>query len=179
MQTYKEVQSLEDDPGFTDKREKIVLTLDLRVIDEPIRDIVEGFLKVPYCYTIQCCFGHSVLEGDDEHNLTPLSTRENLPEDTEVLWRIPYIAFCIQNSEDGERLIEDLGGLAVIDPYNIQFCSAEWFLQRWTNTYALQVEPERFKEQDTATVGVEEALALEEVRDRFFSGLRGVLKRHL
>ena len=179
MQTYTEPQPLEDDPGFHEKRERTVSTLDLKIIDEPIRDIVEGFLKVPYCYTIQCCFGHSVLEGDDEHNLIPLSTRKDLPEDAQVLWRIPYIAFCVQNCREGERLIKDLEGLTAIDPDNIQFCSAEWFLKRWTNTYALQVEPDRFKRQDTATVGIDEALSLEQVRDRFFPGLREVLKKHL
>jgi len=65
--------------------------------------------------------------------------------------------------------------LTAIGPDNTQFCCAEWFWERQVNSYALQVEPDRFKAQDTAIVGYEEALTLEKRRNEFFIQLKELL----
>jgi hypothetical protein len=66
--------------------------------------------------------------------------------------------------------------VTAIDPENIQFCCAEWFWDRQVNSYALQVEPDRFKRQDRATVGLQEALKIEKIRNLFFVRLYELLE---
>ena len=66
----------------------------------------------------------------------------------------------------------------MIDPENIQFCCAEWFWKRQINSYALQVEPERFKEKDRAILNYREALHIEKTRDEFFIELEKLLQQH-
>ena len=83
-------------------------------------------------------------------------------------YRIAYIALCIDNSDLGIRFIESLKDITLLDPDNIQFCSAAWFWERQINSYALQVEPERFKNQDTAMLDYQEALYIDELRNKFF-----------
>ena len=62
-----------------------------------------------------------------------------------------------------------------MDPENIQFGSAEWFWKRQVNSYALQVEPDRFKRQDTAILDYEEALNIEKIRNEFFFQLQALI----
>ena len=45
-----------------------------------------------------------------------------------------------------------------------------------SNSYALQVEPDRFKFQDTAIVGYKEALHIEKIRNEFFIRLYELLE---
>jgi hypothetical protein len=69
-----------------------------------------------------------------------------------------------------------LKGITVIDPKNIQFCCADWFWKRQVNSYALQVEPDRFKYQDTAILDYQEALKIERIRNEFFVQLNELLQ---
>ena len=94
-----------------------------------------------------------------------------------VEYRIAYIAFCIENSDLGKMLFEALKGTADIDPDNIQFCCAEWFWKRQVNSYALQVEPDRFKLQDKAILDYKEALRIEKIRNEFFVRLKELLQK--
>jgi hypothetical protein len=91
---------------------------------------------------------------------------------SKVEYRIAYICFCVENSAEGRGFLKILKGITDIDPDNIQFCSAEWVWERQVNTYALQVEPDRFKRQDTAELDYQEALHVEKIRNEFFSRLR-------
>jgi len=50
----------------------------------------------------------------------------------------------------------------------VQFCCADWFWKRQVNSYALQVEPERYKTKDKITINFQEALHIENVRNEFF-----------
>ena len=95
-----------------------------------------------------------------------------------IEYRIAYLAMCLQNNDAGRHLREDLARVVEIDPQYIQFGCGEWFWQRHPNSYALQAEPERFKDWDTATVDVAEALHLQEVRGRMFERIRGIVLRH-
>lgn len=116
------------------------------MIDAPIIEIVNGFNKLPYCFTLQSCYGHFVHNGQkDPHNLESLPVKDSL---VRVEYRIAYIAFCIENNASGRGLFNALEEMTVIDPENVQFCGAEWFWRKQVNSYALHVEPERFKRRE-------------------------------
>jgi hypothetical protein len=91
-----------------------------------------------------------------------------------IEYRIAYIAFAIANSDAGHRFKYTLSELEAIDRDNIQFCSAEWFWEKQVNTFALQVEPDRFKHQDIAVLDYAEARRVEAVRNRFFDQIKQI-----
>ncbi len=68
-------------------------------------------------------------------------------------------------------LFEALNEITAVDPDYIQFCCAEWFWKRQVNSYALQLEPDRFKHQDTAILDYREALHVEKIRNEFIGQL--------
>ena len=144
------------------------------MLDVPIIDLINGFNKLPYCFTLQSCYGHFVYNGQkDFHNLEPLPAKDTIAK---VEYRIAYIAFCIENSASGRGLFEALKEITAIDPENVQFCCAEWFWKRQVNSYALQVEPDRFKRKDNAILNYKEALYIENVRNEFFVRLDELLE---
>ena len=144
------------------------------MIDKPIIDLINGYNKLPYCFTLQSCYGHFVYNGQkDLHNLESLPAKEILGK---IEYRIAYIAFCIENSVAGRRLFDKIKAVTSIDPENIQFCCAEWFWNQQVNSYALQVEPDRFKHQDTSTIEFKEALHIEKIRNTFFHRLYELLE---
>jgi len=59
---------------------------------------------------------------------------------------------------------------------NTQFFCADWFWKRQPNSYAVQVEPDRFKYKDKAILSYKEALHIERVRNVFFSRLNQLLE---
>ena len=147
--------------------------MDIDMIDAPIVDIVKSFQDLPCCFTLQSCYGHFIHEAQQDRNST-----ERLPISDgvgPVSYRIAYVALCIENSPEGKELLEDLRDIQTADPECIQFGSAEWFWARQVNSYVLQVEPERFKDKDQATIDYQEALHIQEVRDNLFSELRRLL----
>ena len=134
---------------------------------------MRGFQDIPYCFTLQSCYGHFVHADQQDHNSTkclPISDGV-----CPVMYRIAYVAFCLENSVEGKDLLEALRSISVADPEYVQFGSAEWFWARQKNSYVLQVEPERFKDKDQVTIDYQEALHVQEVRDNFFSKLRTLL----
>jgi hypothetical protein len=175
LETFTEPKELMENPHFREQRQKSLSGLTDVLIDAPIIKIIKDFYKLPYCFTMQSCYGHFLYNGQrDPHNLDPLLVTRTT---TEVEYRIAYIAFCVENSDSGRRLIEALRGITVIDPKNIQFCCAEWFWKKQVNSYALQVEPERFKHEDKAVLDCEEALKIEKARNKFFIELKDLLKK--
>jgi len=161
-----------ENPHFKKQREKSLTGFKRVVIDEPIVEIVDRFNKIPYCFTMQSCYGHFLYNGrKDPNNLDSLPDSNTI---VEVEYRIAYIAFCLENIDSGRRLLEALKEITVIDPENIQFCSAEWFWNQQVNSYALQVEPDRFKHKDSAMLGYDEALHIEKIRNEFFIQLRAM-----
>lgn len=173
METFIAAKPMVEDPAFADQRKWILRGLTSRMIDKPIAQLITGFNELPCFYTLQCCYGHFV------HEAQP--SRENLarlPESevrSDIEYRIAYIAFVLENSPPGRELMDKLKRVPLIDPLNIQFCSAEWFWERQVNSYALQVEPDRFKDWDTAVLSYAEARIVERIRDRFFKKLQGIL----
>ena len=163
-----------DYSNYPGQRQKSLASLSDGMIDFPITELINGFNKFPFCFTLQCCYGHFVYNGQkDIHNLESLPVSDTI---TKVEYRIAYIALCIENSDLGRLLLDDLKGITSINPENIQFCSAEWFWKRQVNSYALQVEPERFKNKDKAILDYEEALYIEKIRNKFFMRLGELIK---
>ena len=181
METFCTAKLFVDHPDYTAERTKALDNLKLQSIDPPIdppiADIVKNFARLPHCFTLQTCYGHFVHPGQPDPNDTgPLA---DCPPDAEIEYRIAYMAFCLQNSPLGHTLFNDLQSLTKIDPQYIQFGSANWFWQRCVNTYAVQVEPDPYKNQDTAMVSRNEALHLETIRNKLFDQTRQILVKHL
>ncbi|MBN2185615.1 MAG: hypothetical protein JW746_09835 [Candidatus Krumholzibacteriota bacterium] len=173
METYTEPKALADNPDFQAQRRETLAGLDDGMIDSPIIEIVKGINSLPYCFTLQCCYGHFIYSGrKDPHSFEALPVTGDIER---VLYRIAYIAFCVENSVAGKLFMEALRGLTVIDPENIQFCCAEWFWERHVNSYALQVEPDRLKDRDEAVLDHSEALKIEKIRNEFYTGLKGLI----
>ncbi|MDY6833316.1 MAG: hypothetical protein SVY53_00760 [Chloroflexota bacterium] len=176
METFTELKKIAENPHFQAQKQKTLCDLTDDMIDIPIIDLINGFNDLSYCFTLQSCYGHFVYNGQkDTHNLAPLPLKGVIPK---VEYRIAYIAFCIENSLLGKKLFQSLKTITVIDPENVQFCCAEWFWKRQINSYALQVEPDRFKRRDTAIVDFKEALHIENIRNEFFVRLEELLENY-
>jgi hypothetical protein len=176
LETFTEPREFVENSQFSEKRKKTLHTLDLRDIDEPIREIVGGFAVLSHCFTLQSCHGHFLYAPDqDPHSLARLPTREG----GLVRYRIAYMAFCLENSPRGRAMHDALAHIPAIDVDYVQFGSADWFWQRHPNSYALQVEPARHITKDEATLEHAEALHVQRIRDLFFVELEELLKRQL
>jgi hypothetical protein len=178
METYTKARELASHPGYDDDRREALEGLRLEIskgsIDRPILDILERFVQVPYCYTLQSCFGHFMREWcAEDSNTMRVAAIEGAG--ARLHYRIAYIALCIQNSAQGRTLHDDLRTVPRIDPDFIQFGSADWFWNNCANSYILQVSPLKNACQDHFDVSVEEALHIEDTRDRFFERVRETL----
>ena len=175
METFIEPKELVENPDYMKQRKKTLRKLKEDMIDKPIVEVVKGFNKLPYCFTLQSCFGHFLYASQkDPYNIDPLPVADSI---TTVEYRIAYIAFCIENGGPGKDLMKDLNGITLIDSNNIQFCSAGWFWEQQVNSYALQVEPEKFKNKDTAVLDYKEAVHIEKTRNKFFAELHKLLEK--
>ncbi len=175
LETFTEIKPLVENPDYQAQRQKCLAGLHDGMIDTPIIEVINAFNQLPFCFTLQCCYGHFVYEGqDDPHNLEPLPQTDTIAR---MEYRIAYIALCIENSDLGRLLLDALKGIADIDPENIQLGCAEWFWERQLNSYALQVEPDRFKFEDKAILDYQEALKIEKIRNEFFVQLKELLQK--
>lgn len=171
METFAEPRPLVADPGFGARRATVLNGIQWERIDTPIQDIVKGLSKIESCFTLQACFGHFVHgEQPSPENLIPLPSHDV----GAVTYRIAYVAFCVEDSGGGSRLLSSLAEVPRIDPEYVQFGSPEWFWDQHVNSFALQVEPSRFKDQDQATIDHAEAVHVQHVRDQFFTELRRI-----
>ena len=172
METFAEPRELVENARYAEDRQRVISTLASQTIDAPILDVIEGFARLPQCFTLQSCYGHFVYAAQpDPRNVAALPV-----EDVGMVrYRIAYLALCIEHSAAGARLRGALAEIPRIDPAYVQFGSADYFWERYPNSYALQVEPERFMLEDEAVIGHREALHVQRVRDRFFERLRALL----
>jgi len=177
METLTELRSFVSNPHFRQRRQQSLSQLDTSTIDLTILDVVSDLGRLPYCFTLQSCFGHFLTGAQDE----PRSTRP-LPVScgvSEVEYRIAYLAPCIEDSEPGSAFFDDLRRVTAIDPEYVQFGYADWFWERQVNSYVLQVESARYKTQAGALVTCGEALHTERIRDRFYTELRLLVQARL
>jgi len=146
LETFLEPIELVENPEFQEQRSSSLARLKDESIDPPIIELINKINKLPCCFTIQSCYGHFLYKGqDNSHNLDPLPVSKNLGR---MDYRLAYIALCIDNNDSGRSLLKALRKIPLLDPENIQFCCAEWFWQRQLNSYALQVELDRYKDKD-------------------------------
>jgi len=159
-----------ENPHYQDQRRKTLAHLGDEIIDGPIIGLIDAFNEVPYCFTLQSCYGHFIHNGqNDSHNMQSLQITDTIDR---VKYKIAYICLCVENTDRGRGLLKALDEIMAIDPENIQFCCAEWFWRRQVNSYALQVQPDRFKHNDRAILDYKEALHIEKIRNEFFDRLR-------
>lgn len=174
LETYTGFKAFVDNPGYLEQRRKSLRGLDIDTIDAPIVDIIRDIVKLPYCFTLQSCYGHFLYTGrKDTRNMEPLPISGSIKR---IEYRIAYIAVCIQNSDMGKALRDDLSDIPAIDPAYIQFGCAAWFWETHPNSYVLQVEPERYKTKDRVFVNYEEALHIEKTRNEFFGALKRLIQ---
>jgi hypothetical protein len=156
--------------NYIEQKKRSMDSLDDNMLDAPIVDLINAINSISCCFTLQSCYGHFLYNGqNDPYNLDPLPDTEIA---SGVEYRIAYIAFCIENNMKGRELLETLKKVCAISPDTIQFCSADWFWERQVNSYAIQVEPERYKKEDTAILSYREALNIEKTRNELFKALR-------
>lgn len=174
METFCIAKYMAPDADFEERRRAAIKEIDLRQLDTPLRPLIERLSTFPYCFSLQCCWGHFVHDMQpNRHWIGPLG---NVWEDAAITYRLAYLAVCLKRDESGVKLLHDLKGLTEIDPEYVQFGSAEWFWERRINSYAVQVMPDRFKNRDTAEVGIEEARHLEKVKLRMFEQLDQLMR---
>ncbi len=177
METFTELKALTRNPNFQNQRQQAIAKFDPKVIDSPIVDIVKGFAKLPYCFTLQSCCGHFLYRGQDNpHNLDPVPITDTI---TKVEYRIAYIALVIEESDSGKMLFEYLNRIPQMDSDFIQFGCADWFWKNQVNSYALQVEPKEHMYKDRTWIDYDEALHLERIRELLFAELRRLLQQRL
>jgi hypothetical protein len=175
VETFASFRDPVVNPAFPGQRRQALSQLDLNAIDRPIVNLVRRFNELPYCFTLQSCWGHFVCPGQrNPRNLQVLIPGGPLDS---VEYRIAYMALCVENNHEGISLLQDLGEVPAIDPDYIQFGCADWFWQRQVNSYALQVEPKQHQTKDMVRIGHGEALHVQTIRDRVFAALEGLLDR--
>lgn len=174
METFTNLKNFVDNPYFHDQRKKYLSKLDIESIDAPIVELISGFAKLDYCFTLQSCYGHFLYNSQkNSYNIDPLPVSNSI---SNVEYKIAYIAICIENSKTGKILYQHLRNIPLIDPEYVQFGCAEWFWERQVNSYALQVEPKRHMMKDRLFVDYWEALHLEKVRNNFFNQLKKLVQ---
>ena len=172
METFSQPKDFTSHPTYSFDRGKALSGLRIDKIDPPLRDIVLALNELPYCFTVQCCYGHFTWNGQsDPHNMAMLPS----DDPGKIRYRIAYLAVCIEEGSRGVTLRDKLAGLCEIDKRNIQFGSPRWFWDQYPNTYSLQVEPARFAMQDQAILDHKEALQVQGIREVFFKELRKVI----
>ena len=177
METFTKVKEFVNNLGYYKQRQKQLNALDMDSIDGPIVKMIEGFSKLPYCFTLQSCYGHFLYEGRrDPYNTGPLPKSDIIKT---VDYKIAYMAICIQNNKQGEELLEGLSRIPQIDHEFIQFGCAEWFWAAYPNSFVLQVEPERYSAKDRVSIEYKEALKIEAARNKFFKELNDLIKAEL
>lgn len=177
METFTQTKEFIDDPSYNKRRLESLSKLDIKIIDAPIAELIRGLAQLPYCFTLQSCYGH-FLHGDqkDTKNIEPLPVSDSTAM---VHYRIAYVALCIQDNDTGRALFDDLREFTEIDPEYIQFGCAEWFWRMHPNSYTLQVEPERHMNKDSVSVSYREALHIEATRNEYFRMLEDLIQRKI
>lgn len=177
LETFTKLKDFVDNPRFHEQRQNCLGKLEINTIDAPIVELVEGFAKLPYCFTLQSCYGHFLHGGQkNPNNIEPLPVSDSIAC---VEYRVAYIALCIDNGNLGRSLFLALNEIPAIEPEYIQIGCAEWFWQRQVNSYALQVEPRRHMTKDRVWVDYQEALHLERTRDRFLAHLKQLVQEQV
>jgi hypothetical protein len=174
LETFTELKAFVRSPHFLEQRRTALAKLDMGRIDAPIAEIIKAFSRIPHCFTLQSCWGHFLhAHQNDPCNTDPLPVTEEI---SRVEYRIAYVALCIENSDQGKALFRRLKKIPRLDPEYIQIGCAEWFWERQVNTFVLQVVPFRYRAEDRIWVDYQEALHMEQTRDRFYNRIAKLIE---
>ena len=174
METFTALKDFVDNHDFHVQRKKFLSNLDISTIDAPLVEIIRGFARLSYCFTLQSCYGHFLYSSQkNSYNIEPLPISDSIDG---AEYRIAYIALCLDNNDLGRALFRDLSEIPKIDPEYIQFGCAEWFWVRQVNSYALQVEPKRYMVKDKITINYQKALHIQKIRNKFFKELKEMVQ---
>ena len=73
METFTEPKEMVKNPHFQNQRQNSLAGLSDEMIDSPIIDLIIGFNKLSYCFTMQSCYGHFIYGNQkNPHNFEPL-----------------------------------------------------------------------------------------------------------
>ena len=73
METFVVPKELVENPHYKKERLKIRADFSDDLIDVPLIDIITRMNKLPYCFTIQSCYGYFLYPGREKiDNLKPL-----------------------------------------------------------------------------------------------------------
>jgi hypothetical protein len=181
METFTAARPFSPHPGYSIDRNNALLDLEVEIqrgsIDAPLLPLIQECRLIPHCFTLQCCFGHFVYDGepDRENLILPTSYRGTVEN---VLFRLAYLTVCLQDNPGGREMYADLEALTSLNPDYIQFGSADWFWEQMINTYCIQLEPDWMKTQDSGMISQKEALLIEKLRPIFFNQLAAIIRRH-
>jgi len=92
LETFTEPKELTENPQFAGQRQESLAAFSNAEIDAPIIEIIENFNKLPFCFTLQSCYGHFLYDGQGNPlNLEPLPVSKTMAR---VEYRIAYVALC-------------------------------------------------------------------------------------
>jgi hypothetical protein len=172
MKTFTSPRELIFSESFGLDRKRAIADINVNDLDKPLINIVEQFNTLPFCFTLQCCYGHFLYPlQQDPNNLDPLPGYDTGP----ITYRIAYLAFCIKENSAGKNFCKVMEKVQDMDRDYIQFGSADWFRERCPNSFVLQVEPRKYKYQDQALLDWKEAVHVEETRRLFFERIKRIL----
>ena len=101
METFTKTKDFVNNPRFSEQRLECLGKLDMSTIDAPIVEMISDFTKLPYCFTLQSCYGHFLYGSQkNTHDIKPLPVSDSI---TKIEYRIAYIALCIENSNQAEH----------------------------------------------------------------------------
>jgi len=58
LETFTEFKDFVANPRYNEQRQQSLSRLDIDQIDPPIIELISAFAKLPYCFTLQSCYGH-------------------------------------------------------------------------------------------------------------------------
>ena len=100
MQTFTAEKPLVENPDFEQQRaeahHQLRELIQAEGIDPPLVPLLSRFMAVPYCFTIQSCYGHFIHEQEqDIKNTARLGPYAGSV--THVEYRLAYMAFVVEN----------------------------------------------------------------------------------
>ena len=66
LETFADPKALIDNPQFREQRILSLAGLNIVDIDSPIVDIINGIAHLEHCFSLQCCYGHFLYDGQHE-----------------------------------------------------------------------------------------------------------------
>ena len=104
METFTEFKDFVANPRYNEQRQQSLSRLDIDQIDPPIIELISAFTKLPYCFTLQSCYGHFLHSRQKDHyNIEALPITDSI---VSADYRIAHIGVRMgtpgENGDGGE-----------------------------------------------------------------------------